>query len=122
MAGMETAFDPAAASFAPADPDRALRRLRREQVEAFNRDGWLAPLPAFDAAGVAANRDEFAGLLAIAAGRGDDAYSINGWHGRSPGLWDLVHHPALVDYAVDLLGDDVVAWGTHYFCKLPRDP
>ena len=119
---MQTDFDPAAASFAAADPDRPLRRLRRDQVEAFNRDGWLAPLPAIDPAGVAANRAGFERLLAEATARGEDAYAINGWHLRSADLWDLVNHPVLVDYAVDLLGDDVVAWGTHYFCKLPRDP
>jgi hypothetical protein len=118
----DPAFDPTAASFAPVDPDRPLRRLRRGQVEAFNRDGWLAPLPAFDAAGVATNRAVFERLFALTAAQGGDAYSINGWHSRSAGLWDLVNHPTLVDYAVDLLGEDVVAWGSHYFCKLPGDP
>ena len=30
-------------------------------------------------------------------------------------------HPMLLDIAQDLLGDNVVCWGTHYFCKLPKE-
>ena len=30
-------------------------------------------------------------------------------------------HPRLVAYIRDLVGPDIVCWGTHYFCKLPHD-
>ncbi|HYE05183.1 MAG TPA: phytanoyl-CoA dioxygenase family protein [Planctomycetota bacterium] len=118
---MNTAFDPSLATFAEADPARRRRRLTRAQVDTFNRDGWLAPLPGFDAAGAAANRAAFDRLLAEFAARGHDSYAINGYHRNCASIWDVVAHPPLVDYAVDLLGDDVVAWGAHYFCKLPGD-
>ncbi len=118
---MHTAFDPALATFAEADPDRPRRRLTRAQVEAFNQHGLLSPLPGFDAAGAAANRTVFDRLLAEFSARGHDSYAINGYHLSCASVWDVVVHPILVDYAVDLLGDDVVAWGAHYFCKLPGD-
>ena len=39
-------------AFHPADPDRA-RTLTPEQVAAYDRDGFLTGLPAFDAAEIA---------------------------------------------------------------------
>ncbi|GGM25386.1 phytanoyl-CoA dioxygenase family protein [Micromonospora yangpuensis] len=38
------------------------------------------------------------------------------------GLYDLIHTPAILEYVEDLLGPNIVAWGTTVFCKLPGDP
>jgi len=37
-------------------------------------------------------------------------------------MYDLLCHSTIVDYVRDILGGDVIGWGSHYFCKLPRDP
>lgn len=113
---------PPDAAFVPSDPDRPLRRLTRAQVEAFNRDGLIPRLAGLDPGEAAAHRAAFDELLARAIAAGNDSYSINGWHARCRFLHDLVRHPVLTACAVDLLGDDVIAWGTHYFCKMPHDP
>ena len=34
---------------------------------------------------------------------------------------DILSHPRIVACARDILGDDVVGWGTHFMCKLPGD-
>ncbi|MCZ7645074.1 MAG: phytanoyl-CoA dioxygenase family protein [Planctomycetota bacterium] len=101
--------------------NRAPKTLSLEQVEAFNRDGCLAPLDVFNASEIAVHRAYFDGLLERVRAEGKDSYSINGWHAKCPGIWDLVTEPRIVAIARDLLGEDVVCWGTHYFCKLPRD-
>jgi ectoine hydroxylase-related dioxygenase (phytanoyl-CoA dioxygenase family) len=36
-------------------------------------------------------------------------------------VWDLLTNPRIVDYVADLLGANVIGWGSHYFCKMPRD-
>ena len=113
---------PADAAHHALDPGRPLRRLTRAQAAAYDRDGFVPRLPALGPVEATAHAAAFAELLARAGADGQDAYAINGWHARCAFLWDLVRHPLLVDYAVDLLGEDVVAWGTHYFCKLPGDP
>ena len=100
--------------------------LTAEQVEAFNRDGYLAPLPAFAPAEADAVRAYFDRLLADALAAGRDSYSLSTAHLTHGGVYDLLTHPTLVGYAADLLGtgspdDGVVGWGSHFFCKLPGD-
>ncbi len=100
------------------------RILSLAQIEGYNRDGYIAPVPAFapdEAARIRAYFDALlAGVLARADGR--NAYDINGYHTQCRGLWDIVTEPRIVAAVADLLGDDFVCWGSHFFCKLPHDP
>lgn len=104
-----------------AEPARAPRRLTRDQIAAFAEHGYLRPLPVFTPAEADANRAAFDRLLALFQAHGHDSYAINGYHATCASIHDLVTNPVLVDYAADLVGDDVLAWGTHFFCKLPGD-
>ena len=36
-------------------------------------------------------------------------------------MWDLLTNPSITDYVTDILGPNVIGWGSHFFCKLPRD-
>jgi non-heme Fe2+,alpha-ketoglutarate-dependent halogenase len=95
--------------------------LSRDQVETFNRDGYLKGLPGFATAEMAEHRAYFDGLLARVLAAGGTSYSISTAHLSYGKVYDLLTHPKIVRYVRDLLGDDVVGWGSHYFCKLPRD-
>ena len=95
--------------------------LTGEQVARFNREGFLSPLDVFSDEEIRVHRDFFDRCLAEAAARGWNSYSINGWHARLRTLWDLVCEPRILDYVQDLLGEDLICWGTHYFCKMPGD-
>ena len=110
-------------SYNPADP-AAAKTLTPEQVSFFNDKGYLTPLPIFDGDHVDANRRYFDGLMATVADAGDgrDAYSICGYQATCRGLYDLAVSPAILDLVEDLIGPDIVCWGTHFFCKLPGDP
>ncbi|MFH5802434.1 phytanoyl-CoA dioxygenase family protein [Alienimonas sp. DA493] len=106
--------------FRPADP-HAATVLSPEQVAQFNDRGFVAPLPAFDPAEADRIRAYFDGLLADALAAGKDSYSLSTAHLAHGGVYDLLTHPTLVAYAADLLGENVVGWGSHFFCKMPGD-
>ena len=97
------------------------RTLTRDQVEAFNRDGFLKGLRVFDDAAIGEHRHYFDELLARVIAAGGTSYSISTAHLKYGPVYDLLTHPRIVAHVRDLLGDNVVAWGSHYFCKMPRD-
>lgn len=100
------------------------RRLTQAQIQAFNESGYLKPLDAYPPAEAAKNRAYFDDLLRkVQQARSDlDAYSINGFHVHCAGLYDIVTNPILLDHVQDLIGPDVIAWGSHFFCKQAHDP
>ena len=95
--------------------------LTPAQIVQFNEEGYIFPLDVFDESEAAANRAYFDDLMERAAAAGWDAYSINGWHKHCASIHDLVTEERILDYVEDLLGEDLVCWGTHYFCKLPSE-
>jgi non-haem Fe2+, alpha-ketoglutarate-dependent halogenase len=95
--------------------------LTREQISAFNRDGFLKAIRVFDEDAIAAHRRYFDGLLERVVAAGGDSYSISTAHLKYPQVYDLLAHPRIVAVVKDLLGEDVIGWGSHYFCKMPRD-
>src|SRR6266542_4210953 len=123
-------FHPSAA----ADP----KVLTREQVARFNRDGYLMPFRFFSPAEVADLRSYFNTLLAKYVAEGKDSYSISSAHLRHGRVWDVLTNPRVVSIVSDLIGaavkpgsagdrsrgtsePSVVAWGSHFFCKMPKD-
>jgi hypothetical protein len=97
------------------------RRLSQRKIHHFNEHGYLKGIRIFTDAKAEANRLGFDELLESVAQAGGNSYSINGYHERSRMIYDLVKNPLILEYVQDLLGPNVVAWGTHYFCKLPGD-
>jgi non-heme Fe2+,alpha-ketoglutarate-dependent halogenase len=95
--------------------------LTREQVEAFNRDGYVKGLRIFSSEEMAAHRAFFDALLARVMAEGGSSYSISTAHLKYGKVYDLLTHPRIVRCVRDLLGDHVIGWGSHYFCKMPRD-
>jgi non-haem Fe2+, alpha-ketoglutarate-dependent halogenase len=95
--------------------------LTREQIAAFNRDGFLKSIRVFDEDEITAHRRYFDGLLERVVAAGGDSYSISTAHLKYPQVYDLLSHPRIVAVVKDLLGEDVIGWGSHYFCKMPRD-
>jgi non-haem Fe2+, alpha-ketoglutarate-dependent halogenase len=95
--------------------------LTAAQIEQFNRVGHLGPLQIFTDAEASANRQYFDGLLARVLAAGGDSYSISSAHLKYGPVYDLLTNPRIVALVRDLLGDDVIAWGSHFFCKMPGD-
>jgi len=127
---------PAAPKFIPtteqlAETDRDLRfhpstvqhpkTLTPEQVDFFNRNGYLAGIRIFTPDEIADLRAYFDELLARTIAAGGDSYSISTAHLRFGRVYDVLTNRRIVACVKDLLGDDVIAWGSHFFCKMPGD-
>ena len=95
--------------------------LRAEQIAAFNRDGYLKGIRIFSEQEMADIRRYFDRLLARTLAAGGDSYSISTAHLRYGRVYDLLTHPRIVACIKDLLGENVIAWGSHFFCKMPGD-
>ena len=97
------------------------RGLSAAQIDAFNTTGYLKPLPIFSPEEITGIRAYFDDLLARTLAAGGDSYSISTAHLRHGRVYDLLTHPRIVERVADLLGENVIAWGSHFFCKLPGD-
>jgi hypothetical protein len=95
--------------------------LTREQVDAFNRDGYVKGIRIFSPEEMAQHRAYFDDLLARVLAEGGSSYSISTAHLKYGKVYDILTHPRIIRCVRDLLGDNVVAWGSHYFCKMPGD-
>lgn len=107
-------------AFYPVRTERP-RHLTRDQVMAFNARGYLQGIRIFSPEEVGAVRSRFDALLETVLAEGGDSYSISSAHLRYGDAYDLLTDRRIVGYVRDLLGEDVVGWGCHYFCKMPRD-
>ena len=97
------------------------KRLTAEQIAAFNRDGYLKGIRIFGEQEMAGIRGYFDRLLDRTLAAGGDSYSISTAHLRYGRVYDLLTHPRIVACVADLLGENVIAWGSHFFCKMPGD-
>ncbi|MCA9062388.1 MAG: phytanoyl-CoA dioxygenase family protein [Planctomycetaceae bacterium] len=95
--------------------------LTSEQVSQFNTDGYIRNLSAYSAEQILHVRSYFDGLLARVVAAGGDSYSISTAHMKYGPVYDILTHAPIVDAVRDLLGDDVIGWGSHFFCKMPHD-
>jgi hypothetical protein len=100
---------------------RAPQALSVEQIQAWNADGYLGPLDVYEGEEIDEIRTYFDELLASTLAAGGDSYSISSAHLKHARVWEMLNHPRIVAYVSDLLGEDVIGWGSHFFCKLPGD-
>src|SRR5580692_8846436 len=91
------------------------RMLTSEQIPAFNRDGYIAGIRIFDDGEISSIRRYFDELLAKTIAAGGDSYSISTAHLRYGRVYDILTDPRIVGRIKDLLGEDVIAWGSHFF-------
>jgi hypothetical protein len=99
------------------------RKLSATQIDQYNTDGYLRPIDIFDGAEIERHREYFSSLLQKLTDLKDgrDAYALNCYQTRCEGIWDLCTEPRILDYVEDIVGPNIIAWASHYFCKLPHD-
>lgn len=104
-----------------------MAHLSPDEIARYQGDGWVVPHWRLPAAQLAAMREALDELLLRNPGvrpeklvsahveRGD---SDNGEGVRGVAAFlDLARDPDIVDLVADLVGDDVILWGAHVFCK-----
>ncbi len=107
-------------AFHPADAAKA-RTLSPEQVETYNEKGFVRRFVVYEPAQAEQIRSYFDRLLEKTVASGGNSYSISTAHMKYAGVYDILTNPVIINHVADLLGDDVVAWGSHFFCKMPGD-
>lgn len=115
--------EPAAAGGEAAESARSgrpLRRLTAGQVERYHRDGIVFPVDVMSPGEAARNLDHLQHAEAALGGR------LSGRDGQKPHLlyrWAdaLVRHPVILDAVEDLLGPDLLCWGSQFFAKNAGD-
>ena len=96
-------------------------RLTKQQIDGFNKSGYVAPVDIFDASEITSIRSYFDKLLEEVVAAGGDSYSISSAHLSYGPVYDILCDSRIVDCVSDLLGENVVGWGSHFFCKMPHD-
>jgi hypothetical protein len=97
-----------------------MKSLSEAAVQQYRDLGYCAPVPALSTAEAAELR---ASLEAFEAGAG----VLSGKLRHKPHLlftWlnDLVHHPRILDAVEDVIGPDILCWGTSFFIKEKHNP
>ena len=95
--------------------------LTQQQVDDFNRDGYVAPLDIFTSEEIGSIREYFDALLREVTAKGGDSYSISSAHLKYGRVYDILTDERIVAPVADLLGENVIGWGSHFFCKMPGD-
>lgn len=95
--------------------------LTKIQINEFNKKGYIFPINIFGQKEVDSCREYFNQLLYSAMSNGFNQYEINGWHMHCVGIYDIVTDNRILNFVEDLLGNNIILWGTHFFVKLPKD-
>ena len=99
----------------------APKLLTTEQIATYNREGYLKGFRIFSPEEMVEHRRRFDEVLDAVLAAGGNSYSIISAHRKYGFVYDLLTHPRIVAYVKDILGENVIGWGAHYFCKLPHD-
>ena len=106
-------------SFKPVSTSH-LSRLSAEQVEHYNRAGYVQPFDIFSAREIADIRSYLDGLMADMGEKG--AYGINCYQARLSGLWDIATDSRILDHVEDIVGPNIICWASAILSKKPHDP
>lgn len=93
--------------------------LTQSQIDQYHRDGCLFPITVMPET----QAYQYAELLAKAENeypQALNAYNRNNAHLTFPFLDEIVRHPLILDAVEDLIGEDILAWGTVLFVKEPK--
>lgn len=96
------------------------KRLTGEQVTAYERDGYVFPLRAFGQDFMADNRARLAALEEKEGGRISRRTNMKP-HLLLPWLNEIIRRPEVLDPVEDILGPNILCWGSGFFAKKAGD-
>lgn len=97
------------------------RVLTQEQVDAYRRDGFLFPVRVVDRGSAGELRRKLEEVERTIGGEIQQRYRIKA-HLPFPWLNDLIRHPRMLDAVEDVIGPNILCWGSSFFTKNARDP
>ena len=98
-----------------------MARLNPDQINGYQRDGVLFPIPVLTEDDIS---DFLDGLAVVERRLGGKPKSEELCRLCDHFAWafDLATHPKVLDAVENILGPDILVWGTDVFTKYPRDP
>ena len=105
-----------------------MAQLQPTEIARYHAVGWLVPSFRLPEARVATMRDALDALILANPGvrpeklvsahiEGDNGEGVSG----SVAFLDLARDPDIVELVSGVIGDDVILWGCHVFCKPARE-
>jgi ectoine hydroxylase-related dioxygenase (phytanoyl-CoA dioxygenase family) len=105
-----------------------MAQLSRDEIEHYQREGWVIPSFRLPAARMAMMRDALDELIRNNPGvrpdklvsahvEGDNGEGVRG----SRQFLALAQDPEIIELVSGVIGDDVILWGCHVFCKPPAE-
>src|SRR5205814_5619610 len=102
----------------------SLARMSTQEIEHYQSEGWVIPQFRLSPERVATMRDALDALIRDNPGvrpeklvsahiEGDNGEGVRG----SRHFLDLAREPEIVELVSGVLGEDVILWGCHVFCK-----
>ena len=97
-----------------------MKTLADAALRQYRESGCYAPVPVLSSAEAARLRDQlesFEATAGILAGKlRHKSHLLFTW------LNDLIRHPRILDAVEDVIGPDILCWGSSFFIKEPRNP
>jgi hypothetical protein len=94
--------------------------LTQEQIDRYGRDGAVAPVFLMSEQEIGHYLRKFDELEATIGGEAQARYRMKA-HLPFPWLCELVRQPRLLDAIEDVIGPDVIMWGSSFFTKKAHD-
>jgi non-haem Fe2+, alpha-ketoglutarate-dependent halogenase len=95
--------------------------LAEDQVASFRRDGFLGPIDLLTTGEAAEVRRRIEEVEAKTKSQIQKDFKIKA-HLPFPWLCDIISHPVLLDAVEDIIGPDILCWGSSFFQKEAHDP
>ena len=95
--------------------------LAKSRIEAYRRDGFVHPVRIMPGDAARRLRRRFEALEAELGGEAQSRFKIKA-HLPFPWLNELIRNPVMLDAVEDLIGPDILCWGSSFFTKKARDP
>lgn len=97
-----------------------MKTLTEAALRQYRESGYYAPVPVLSSAEAARLHDQlesFEATAGILAGKlRHKSHLLFTW------LNDLIRHPRILDAVEDVIGPDILCWGSSFFIKEPRNP
>lgn len=96
------------------------KKLSDEQIRAWEEDGCIFPIRAVAPDEAEANYRRFLALEEKIGEEPQNRFKIKA-HLPFPWMWDIVRNNAILDAVEDLIGPDILCWGSSFFSKQAHD-
>ena len=95
--------------------------LTKEQITAWAQEGCIFPVRAVSPSEAQLNYERYCALQDNIGEEPQSRFKIKA-HLPFPWMWNLIRNENILDAVEDLIGPDILCWGSSFFTKNARDP